>query len=500
MEQNNDYSVLSGHLDLYSILRDIVRNLWAILLVALAAAMITNIYVRMNHQTSYSSKAMFAVKAKSSSNNSRTSLTAASTMATSLGNILNSSLLKKKVCEDLSIPSFDARTSAQVISKTNLINLNVTADTPQKAYTTICSTMRVINELVPYVSTSMVLEVLQEPSVPGGADASFTGRSEALKAFILGAAFMTTVFALLSYFKNTIKSESELEDKVGGRVLGVIDHQRTRATIPELLKGRQDTRLITDVNSSFEFVEKMKKITTTLSGHMKRNDQKVLLITSVSAHEGKSTFAANVAIALARQDKNVLLIDGDIRSPALYKLLIPKHMKLMNSLNTLLAGNCTVKEAVHKEGGKGPYLLLNDKGNPQSTDIVSSKRMNQLITASRRHFDYVIIDSPPIGVISDAEVFAEDADLTVLVVKYDYSTADAVNDAVDTLNGCSAEFYGCVLNDAHTLLGDRSVGGYGTYGKYGYGYGYGRYGKYGKYGRYGAYGHYAPTTETLEKL
>ena len=473
MEQNNDTSVLAGRLDLYSIARDIVQNLWAILLVAAAAAMIMSVYARMNHQTSYSSKAMFAVKSRSSSSYSRANLTAASSMADSFGNILNSSLLKKKVCEDLNMETFDARTSAQVISKTNLINLNVTADSPYKAYTVICSTMRVIDDLVPYVSTNMVLEVLQEPSVPAGADANYTGRSEAMKAFLIAAAFMTAVFALLSYFKDTIKSEGDLERKVGGRILGVIEYQRSRVPLKEWLKGRRGTNLITDVNASFSYVEKIKKISVALSNHMKRNGQKVILITSVNAHEGKTTVAANIALSLADQNQSVLLIDGDLRSPALYKLFVPVRVHLTYTLNDLLAGRCTVKEAVRKENGRKLFLLLNEKGNRESTDIVASQRMQKMIENAKDFFDYVVIDSPPLAMMSDAEAFAEAADLTILNVKYDYSTAEEVNDAVDTLTGCKAEFYGCVLNGVHSLFGNRSVGGYGTYGTYG------RYGRYG---------------------
>ena len=487
MEQNSDYSVLSGRFDLYGILRDIVRNLWAILLVALAAGMIVNVYARVNHQTSYSSKAMFAVKSKSSNNYSRTNLTAASTMATSFGNILNSSLLKKKVCEDLQMETFDARASAQVISKTNLITISVTADTPYKAYTIMCSTMRVIDELVPYVSTNMVLEVLQEPSVPGGADATFTGRNEAIKGFLIGAALMTMVFALLSYFKNTVKSEGDLEKKVGGRILGVIDHQRTRLSVSELLKRQKDTHLITDVNADFKFVEKIKKIGATLTNHMRRHDQKVVLFTSVNAHEGKSTVAANVALALAEQDQTVLLIDGDLRNPTLFKMFYPKQTKLANTLNGLIAGRNTTKDTVRRYGGYKLFMLLNDKGDQESTDIVASQRMRYLVSKAKAHFDYVVIDSPPLALMSDAEAFAEMADLTVLVVKYDYSTAEDINDAVDTLSGCKAEHYGTILNDYRSFIGERAVGGYGAYNRYGYG----AYGKYGTYGKYGAYGHYA---------
>jgi Mrp family chromosome partitioning ATPase len=107
-------------------------------------------------------------------------------------------------------------------------------------------------------------------------------------------------------------------------------------------------------------------------------------------------------------------------------------------------------------------------------------------------------------------VLADKSDLSILVIKYDTIPAEDLNDAIDSLKDCKAHFAGCILNDVHTLPGERrTVVGYGGYGHYGHYGNYGKYGKYGAYGRYGGYGgyggygHYAneakPETATNEE-
>ena len=132
------------------------------------------------------------------------------------------------------------------------------------------------------------------------------------------------------------------------------------------------------------------------------------------------------------------------------------------------------------------YLLLNKKNYPNSTDIVSSDAMKRLLNAATEHFDYIVIDSPPMSLMADAEVLIDQSDLSILVVKYDEVLAPNLNDAIDSLRDCNALFAGCILNDVRTLPGARrAVVGYGGYGRY---KNYRRYGDYNAYGRYGSSG------------
>ena len=145
-------------------------------------------------------------------------------------------------------------------------------------------------------------------------------------------------------------------------------------------------------------------------------------------------------------------------------------------------GQANLADAMVHDEERGIDLLLNKRNYTNSTDIVSSDYMARLIAVVRDHYDFVIVDSPPMSLMADAEVMADLADMSLLVVKYDTVLAEDLNDAIDALRDCHAQFAGCILNQVRTLPGSRrTIGGYG---------GYGRYGHYGKYGRYGQYGQY----------
>ena len=147
------------------------------------------------------------------------------------------------------------------------------------------------------------------------------------------------------------------------------------------------------------------------------------------------------------QSNDVLLIDGDMRRPTLNSLFLDKDEGSdETSLAKLLMGETSMKRAMRYDEKRGVYLLLlNYKNYPNSTDIVSKDTTAQLIDAARNTFDYIIIDTPPMSLMADAEVLAGLADMSILVVSYDLVYAQDLNDAIDSLKDCRAQFAGCIL-------------------------------------------------------
>ena len=476
MENRQNTSSLLSQVDLYSMIRDVVRNLWVILLAAVAVSLIVNMHARTSYNNTYTTSATFVVTSKTGSSYVYSNLSAAARMAESYTNLLNSSLLKKKVCEDLGVDSFDAVMSAGVIQDTNLMTLSVKADSPKAAYGIIHSIIKNMSELTPYVSDDMVMEVLQEPQVPTGADAHFSARGQMKRAFVMAAALFALAFAYLSYRKNTIKGETDLEAKLDAKCLGVI-YQDNRRVLDRLLRKKTNRMLVSELNADFEYVERFKKITTHILSRAQKQGAKVIVVTSVREHEGKSTVSANLALTLAQQSHEVLLMDGDLRRPTLNRLFLEPGEKLEATFGELLKGKTNPTKVIRYDEQRKVYLLLNQQEYGNSTDMVSSENMKQLMEACRSAFDYIIVDTPPMSLMADAEALAELGDMSVLVVKYDTALAEDINDAIDSLRDCRATFEGCVLNQVCALPGQRqTVAGYG---------GYGRYGHYKHYGRYG---------------
>lgn len=499
MAQKSDNTKIQlSNIEPFSMLMDVVQNLWAVLLGSLAVAMIVIMVMNSRTMISYSSQATFAVMSKRTTGYAYNNLSAARTVATSFTSILNSEVMKKKVCDDVGLESFDATATARVIDETNLLTLTVTSNSPQKTFKIINSIMKLYPDLLQYASTTMVMEVLAQPQIPTRRVSGSSATGMAKRAFVLSFVALTAAFAYLSYRHDTIKSEKDLREKLDATSLGAIEYERLRKAKGDL---RKNSVLVSDATASFSFVERYKKIAAALLQSAQRHNAKVIMVSSVAEHEGKSTVAANLALSIQSQGKKVLLVDCDLRRPSQAKIF-----NIDVAEGTSLTDFLERKEK--KKGQNYIYhdpvsdlpLLLNAKGNKDSTEYLKGNVFKRLIDQLKSSVDIVILDTPPMSLMADAEAVADTADISVLVVQYNRILAANINDAIDQLKKYRCHMSGCILNSVRSMPGisRNIVGGYG-YGKYSR---YGKYGHYGNYGKYGSYGHYAerksPTASAIK--
>lgn len=479
-EREKKYSDTEIRIDGYSMLTDVLKNLWAVFLGALAAAMIVTMISQANFSTTYTANATFVITTKQAGTYTQSNLSAAQVMAEAFSNVLNSALLKKEVCRDLNISEFDATATASVIDETNLMTLTVTAATPERAYKITQSIIKNYANLTQYVSDNMIMQVLQQPGVPEYPDQMLSASSRAKKVFAGTFVLLIVCFMALSWQHDTIKSEADLNDKLDARDLGMIYHEKKRP-------GKKKNLLIGSGRVGFEFNERFRKIAAITASTARQNKAKTILVTSVEEGEGKTTVAANLAMTLGRQDYKVALVEGNLIDPGLYRIFDMAVDPSM-SVSAVLAGYA--KKILFLED-KNLHLVLDAERHKNSADLVSSTQFINLIKILRESMDYVIIDTPAMSSSSDAEAIADYADMSLLVVGYNRTDSGDLNDAADALRDCSASFGGCILNEVRTLPGGRrATAGYGSYGRYGrYGH-YGHYGRYGNYGHYGRYGRY----------
>lgn len=206
---------------------------------------------------------------------------------------------------------------------------------------------------------------------------------------------------------------------------------------------------------------------------------KVLMVTSVLENEGKSTVAVNLALSMAKKRERVLLIDCDLRKPACFHLL--EQREFSHTVMDVLAGKCAAEEAIIHEKNGDIDLMLQNRGNSRSGDIIASERMRDLIRWARQEYDFVVLDLPPMAEVSDAESMTKYADASLLVIRQNMAHTKAINHAAQALDKGRAKLLGCVLNNVFSTS---------LFSGQGFVYGYGQYGKYGKYGKYGQYASY----------
>ena len=166
---------------------------------------------------------------------------------------------------------------------------------------------------------------------------------------------------------------------------------------------------------------------------------KSILVTSVNENEGKSTVCANIALTLAENNHKVLLLDADLKKPALYKILGKKDA---GSFRDFIQGK---KPKVDERSNV--WLMLNKESYKDSAEILASKDFQNLLDGYAKEMDFVIIDTPPLSAVSDGEILANITDASILVVKQDFARVGEINDAIDRLEQSKCHLLGVVLNN-----------------------------------------------------
>lgn len=216
-------------------------------------------------------------------------------------------------------------------------------------------------------------------------------------------------------------------------------------------------RQILNKNSSFAVQEAYKTLRTNVRFFLQGKGCKRICITSAAAGEGKSITLLNLAISFAEAGQKVLLIDADLRRPALARLLMEKAT---SGLSNVLAGLSSTEEAVHKDVYPNLDIILSGDVPPNPSELLGGGKMEELIERMSREYDYILVDTPPVNVVSDACIVANLLDGVLLLTRQGSSKRDGVKRAVANLQLTGAKLLGFVLNGA-ALEGKKSYGYYG---------------------------------------
>lgn len=467
-------------LDIYSMLRAILKDWLMILSAGLLGVIAAFFMAEMAYTPEYTTSMTFIVSSKGATS-SLSDTSTANAMAETFSEVLNSRLLKEKVKEELNLGYMPGTIQTSVVNETNLMTLKVSAASPEHSFKIMKSVLNHYSEITDLVMSNVVLDVLEAPQVPSGPSNPISRRSMMKKYAVYAMVLMAILLAVLDYLRDNIKNEKEVEKKLDTVLFGTIYHEEKNKTLKAKLRNKKRGLLVTDQRNSFMFAENYKKIRTKLLYRAKTRETKVILITSVMENEGKSTVAANLAVTFAQKLDKVLLIDGDLRRPATYKILQVTDLDRNKGIGEYIKGNADREEMIQYDETTGLFLAIGTQAYANSTELTSSQGMREFIEWAKKEYQYIIIDSPPISLMADAEILAEYADVSLLVVRQSMSRTRDINDAIDMMERGNSRLLGCIFNDVKTgiFTGKKAWGGYG------YGHYYGKYGHYGKYGKYG---------------
>lgn len=484
MQKKQEYVFEQGLLfDPVVTVRDVARKWFLILVLTVFFGVAAFILADQMYVPHYESSATLVITTHTSFTTVYDNIDSASALASVFSEILNSSVMRKSILETLNLTDFSGTISASCVEQTNLLVLKVRSSDPRTAFMVIQALIE-NHEIVTYeVIGDISVEVLQYPVVPTAPVNPSDSWAVMRRALILAAIGVSAVLAVLSVFRDTVRSRMEAERKLDCWCLGEIHHERKTKSLRDLISRRKSGILVTRPETSFRYVTTLSKLSRRVRQHMRGGS--VLAVTSVAENEGKTTVAANLALSMAQKWGKVLLIDCDLRKPACHTIMEVSKPKLC--INDVLAGKARLADAVVTDRLSGLQALYARKaGAAAAGDILNSEGLKTLIRQVREEYDFVVIDLPPMSVAADSEYVAEYADASLLVVRQNGIGAAEANHAISVLENVHARLLGCVLNNVHSSFLTSGEGYSGSYAGKGYG-SYGKYGKYGKYGRYGAY-------------
>lgn len=453
------------------LLRALLRNCWMIIATALVFGMATNFFLSWFYVPEYQATMTYSVNSRTTSYVSSGNLTSTREVAAVLSELVETELMHEGIrAADTRLADFEGTITAQQLSESNFIVVTATAPTPEEAFLALDALVDVFPTMADYIANRSVLNILQNPTVSSYPSNQVDTSRTVQTAAIVGAVLMIALLCYFSISCETIQTRTGARQLLDAPIIAAVNREWKNRTLKTILQNTNKQVQVFSPTTSFSYNEQISAICSQLEHEANARGRKIFMITGVGESEGKSTIAGNVAAALALKGHNVALVDADLRKPAMNRFFNGVYSSDM-PLNKLLAqpySKENLLSCMMRNEQIGLYMLFATSYDSRSAELVSSETMTTMLT-QLRVFDFVIVDTPPMGMFPDAEILADKVDASMLVVRQDYTAACDVNDAIDCLRSYRSSFLGVILNDMLETFRDR----YGYGGKYGNRYGYG---------------------------
>ena len=275
-------------------------------------------------------------------------------------------------------------------------------------------------------------------------------------AFFIGLLVPAAVIFLIEYLNDKVKSKTEIQQITDAPILGEIGHAENSTTL-----------VVTRNNRKF-LAEQFRIVRSNIQYILPKVDRPVILVTSSFSGEGKSFVSTNLGAVLALSGKRTIILEFDIRKPKIMKGLGLNERK---GLTNYIIGNVELADVIHPVPDvENLFVVPCGPVPPNPAEMLLNERVKELFARLRQQFDTVIIDTAPVGLVSDGITLGQHADASIYIVRHNYTLRKQIQLIDDIYKQSKLPHLSIIINDIKTGSG---YGGYYGYGQYGYGNGYG---------------------------
>ena len=427
---NGEMRLEDGRIDLTSLAETMWKQgrrfWWLLLLLAGIGAAACSFLVKKTYQPVYTAFAAYAVSSDSVyAGNKNYEQKVTEQIGVVFPYILTSDVLREKVCEKMGTKTMPGSIDASVVQDTNLITIRARAASAGRAYELLQAVLACYPEILHPVTGVLKMELLDESGVPHQPDNIPDGRRAALE----GAGGGSLLFILIVLFgamaKKTVRNREDLQRLTQIHYLGSFPKTRAKKRAAAFLEARY-------------------AICARLEKELKKKNMHTLLVTSAVAGEGKTTVACNLALGLEKKGYSVLLLDADLRKPA-----VCRTMQLDSGTEgayEVLTGQRTAEEVKIRCRDTQLCVIAGTKSLSSTQQILGTGKIAEIIKQLEKEADLVIVDTPPAGILSDAVMLASCVDGGVFVVRQDFADVRILTEGIRELSEAGMEFAGCILN------------------------------------------------------
>lgn len=444
-----------GLIDIVGLLTDYFRTLrrmWIwVLILAVAGGTFSYLRSYMTWSPRYTASATFTITASQDGSDSTTGSYAfydnstAEQMANTFPYILTSGVLSRRAAETMGRETVSGQITASSEANTNLFTMSVTDSDAGLAYETLQAVIQCYPEVSEVIIGRTNMQLLDETGIPAYPDNPRDGKGALVKGAGAGALLGLLWAGAVTISRMTVKKKEDFQTRAHMKCIGEVPQVTMKK------RSRESRNVLNILNEKTDpaFEEAMQLVRGKVEYSAWRHHSKTILVTSALAGEGKSTLAVNLALAFSKSGKRAALIDCDLRHPSDRKILgLEEGSGLYEVLtrearlgDVLLTG----KDMEMDEEFKFCFLP-GGKAAEDGSRLLGSERMQKVIEAVQEKVDYVILDSAPAGLLTDAGVLAQYADSAVFVIKRDFASTTHIMEGLEELSESRVHLIGGILN------------------------------------------------------